>query len=152
MKKSNILGREPSAESRDNLPTYDETKLKFLVLLFLLFPIGNLTVQVKRPAVKGALIPYVQEFVLKEHSDTIINHINWETKQQDPNQAHIDFFNIKKKNTKFSGHMLKSVFAIWYHLLCYLENKYIYLLFPIINLKNIKVWLEDSRGKNSQNT
>lgn len=97
MKKNNILGREPSAESRDNLPTYDETKLKFLVLLFLLFPIGNLTVQVKRPVVKGALIPYVWEFVHKKHSDTIINHINWETNQQNPNQAHIDFFNIKKK-------------------------------------------------------
>lgn len=48
-----------SAESRENLPTYDETKLKFLVLLFLLFSTGNLTMQVKRSAVKGALIPCV---------------------------------------------------------------------------------------------
>lgn len=48
-----------SAESRENLPTYHETKLKFLVLLFLLFPIENLTVQVERSAVKCALISYV---------------------------------------------------------------------------------------------
>lgn len=32
------------------------------------------------------------------------------------------------------------------------KKKDIYLLFPIINLKNIKVRLEDSRGKNSENT
>lgn len=142
-----------SGKSRENLPTYDETKLKFLALLF---PIGNVTMQVKRPAVKGALIPCVWEVCPCPQrtallSDAIINQINWETNQQNPNQAHIDFFNIKKENTNFSGHMLKSVFAIWYHLLCYLENKYIYLLFPIIIPKNIKVSLEDSRGKNSEN-
>lgn len=48
-----------SAESRDNIHTYHETKLKFLVLLFLLFPIENLTVQVERSAVKAALIPCI---------------------------------------------------------------------------------------------